>query len=89
MEIETDKQSVGSSDEIESPRSVAKFGQWTPKNIVYMHSQILRIKDEDSHLREDFGEVSGSVQHHHHYHHHHHLHVEDWFLTHRSFSHVF
>ncbi|KAI7994476.1 hypothetical protein LOK49_LG11G00519 [Camellia lanceoleosa] len=75
MEIKTDQQSVGSSDEIHSPRSIAKFGQWTPKNVVYVHSQILRIKDEDSHLCEDFSEVSGFL-------HHHHDHQEDWFLTH-------
>ncbi|KAI8020005.1 Cyclin-dependent kinase G-1 [Camellia lanceoleosa] len=41
---------------MESPRSVAKFGQWIPKNDVYVHSQILRIREEDSHLGEDFGD---------------------------------
>ncbi|KAI8018826.1 hypothetical protein LOK49_LG04G03820 [Camellia lanceoleosa] len=64
-EIETDQESVGLSKEMESPRSVSKFGQWTLKNDVYVHSQILRIREEDSHLGEDFGEVSGSAHHHH------------------------
>ncbi|KAA8547995.1 hypothetical protein F0562_004424 [Nyssa sinensis] len=33
MELETDQESIGSSEDTESPRSVAKVGQWTPKKI--------------------------------------------------------
>ncbi|XAR51751.1 hypothetical protein NMG60_11006471 [Bertholletia excelsa] len=44
-EVETDLESIGSSEEMESPRPVAK--------LIHVHSQILRIREEDSHLGED------------------------------------
>ncbi|PON67329.1 hypothetical protein TorRG33x02_265020 [Trema orientale] len=44
-----EQESGESSEEVESPRSV---GRW--RRLV--HSQILRIREEDSHLGEDFGE---------------------------------
>ncbi|KAA8530349.1 hypothetical protein F0562_005058 [Nyssa sinensis] len=56
MDLETDQESIGSCEEMESPRSVAKVGQWTAKRIAYMHSQILRIREEDSHIGEDIDE---------------------------------
>lgn len=52
-EPETDQESGGSSEEMESPKSV---GQWRRKKAAYVHSQILRIREEDSHLGDDFGE---------------------------------
>jgi hypothetical protein len=53
----------------ESPKSVGKWGK-------YVHSQILRIREEDSHLGEDFSlsvKENGhlSVLYHHHHHHDH------------------
>lgn len=52
-ESETDQESGGSSEEMESPKSV---GQWRrKKKLAYVHSQILRIREEDSHLGEDIG----------------------------------
>ncbi|KAK9925098.1 hypothetical protein M0R45_033439 [Rubus argutus] len=49
-ESEMDQDSAGSSEEMESPRSV---GRWRrPKKMAYVHSQILRIREEDSHLGE-------------------------------------
>jgi hypothetical protein len=53
----------------ESPKSVGKWGK-------YVHSQILRIREEDLHLGEDFSlgvKENGhlSVLHHHHHHHDH------------------
>uniref|UniRef100_A0A5B7BJ16 Uncharacterized protein n=1 Tax=Davidia involucrata TaxID=16924 RepID=A0A5B7BJ16_DAVIN len=56
MELETDQESIGSSEDMESPRSIAKVGQWTTRKIANVHSQILRIREEDSHLGEDIGE---------------------------------
>lgn len=55
-EMETDQESVGSSEETESPRSVTRIGRWTTaaKKMAYVHSQILRIREEDSHIGEDF-----------------------------------
>ncbi|CAL5325073.1 unnamed protein product [Camellia sinensis] len=70
-EVETDQESIGSSEEIESPRSVSKLGQWTPKKVFHVHSQILRIREEDLHIGEDIGEglsakdkISGNHHHH-------------------------
>lgn len=54
-EVETDQESVESSDDTESPRSVAKIADWR-KKLVYVHYQIRRIREEDSHLGEDIGE---------------------------------
>ncbi|CAK9162895.1 unnamed protein product [Ilex paraguariensis] len=60
-ELETDQESAGSSEEMESPKSVARFGRWNAKDInVHVHSQILRIREEDSHLGEDVGECLGA-----------------------------
>ncbi|KAF7130632.1 hypothetical protein RHSIM_Rhsim10G0040300 [Rhododendron simsii] len=53
---ETDQESVGSSEEAESPRSVARIRRWAAKKIAHVHSQILRIREEDSHIGEDLGE---------------------------------
>ncbi|XP_052191217.1 uncharacterized protein LOC127800565 [Diospyros lotus] len=54
VEAETDQESFASSEEMdESPRSVAKFRRWTPKKTAYVHSQVLRIREEDLHLGED------------------------------------
>ncbi|KAI8533919.1 hypothetical protein RHMOL_Rhmol10G0048000 [Rhododendron molle] len=53
---ETDQESVGSPEEAESPRLVARIGRWTAKKIARVHSQILRIREEDSHIGEDLGE---------------------------------
>ncbi|KAL6960748.1 hypothetical protein U1Q18_038511 [Sarracenia purpurea var. burkii] len=69
-ESETDQESIGSSEEMEySPRSVAKLGRWTPK-IMCVHSQVLRIREEDSHLGEGIGEGLSAKDklcgHHHH-----------------------
>nr|GMC67309.1 uncharacterized protein LOC110607994 [Ipomoea batatas] len=64
--VDTDQESVGSMEEIESPRSVApKARKWNVddnyKNniddVVYIHSQILRIRAEDSHIGEDTAEI--------------------------------
>ncbi|KAH7845228.1 hypothetical protein Vadar_016682 [Vaccinium darrowii] len=55
-EMETDQESVGSSEETESPRSVTRIGRWTTaaaKKMAYVHSQILRIREEDSHIAEN------------------------------------
>ncbi|KAL5582320.1 hypothetical protein UlMin_014762 [Ulmus minor] len=51
-ESETDQESGGSSEEMDSPRSVER---WRRKK-AYVHSQILRIREEDSHLGEDISE---------------------------------
>lgn len=51
-----DQESGGSSEEFESPKSVAKVRKWT-KNIACVHSQVLRIREEDLHLGEDMGKV--------------------------------
>lgn len=64
-EMDTDQESVGSMEEMESPRSVAataaKGRKWNysyKNNIdVYVHSQILRIRAEDSHIGEDTPEI--------------------------------
>ncbi|KAM3713813.1 hypothetical protein ACJW31_01G284600 [Castanea mollissima] len=54
-------------------------GKDVPKRKVttmkYVHSQILKIREEDSHLGEDFG--LGLKEHSHHHHHHHHLYHHD------------
>lgn len=50
----------------ESPKSVGKWGK-------YVHSQILRIREEDSHLGEDFSlgvKENGHLSVHYHYHDH-------------------
>lgn len=53
-EIETDQESSGSSEDMESPRSVSKVRKWPVNNLsVRVHSQILKIREEDSHLGED------------------------------------
>ncbi|KAF3444780.1 hypothetical protein FNV43_RR14473 [Rhamnella rubrinervis] len=52
-EPETDQESGASSEEMESPKSV---GQWRRKKVDYVHNQILRIREEDSHLGDDFAE---------------------------------
>ncbi|PON42693.1 hypothetical protein PanWU01x14_280060 [Parasponia andersonii] len=44
-----EQESGESSEEVESPRSVGRLRR-------LVHSQILRIREEDSHLGEDFGE---------------------------------
>lgn len=57
-EVETsteDQESIGSSEETESPKSVAKAGDWR-KKMAYVHYQIRRIREEDLHLGEDIGE---------------------------------
>nr|GMC56991.1 uncharacterized protein LOC114307769 [Ipomoea batatas] len=56
--VDTDQESVGSMEEIESPRSVApKARKWNVDDVVYVHSQILRIRAEDSHIGEDTAEI--------------------------------
>ncbi|XP_052197127.1 uncharacterized protein LOC127804313 [Diospyros lotus] len=55
-EMEVDQESAASSEEMESPRSVAKVGRWTAKKIASVHSQVLKIREEDSHLGEDIAE---------------------------------
>lgn len=55
----TDQESVGSEEETESPRSVARIGRWTTaatKKMRHVHSQILRIREEDSYIGVDLGE---------------------------------
>ncbi|WP_407803825.1 hypothetical protein, partial [Staphylococcus aureus] len=47
----TDDDSAGSSEEVESPRSVGRWRRPSRK-VAYVHSQILRIREEDSHLGE-------------------------------------
>ncbi|KAG6580973.1 hypothetical protein SDJN03_20975, partial [Cucurbita argyrosperma subsp. sororia] len=54
-EEETDQESIGSSEETESPKSVAKIADWR-KKMAYVHYQIRRIREEDLHLGEDIGE---------------------------------
>ncbi|KAK9272897.1 hypothetical protein L1049_003276 [Liquidambar formosana] len=54
-EVETDQESGGSEEEFESPKSVAKVGRWR-KRVACVHSQVARIREEDSHLGEDIGE---------------------------------
>lgn len=51
-EVETDQESGGSSEEFESPKSVTKVWRWRKS----VHNQVLRIREEDSHLGEDIGE---------------------------------
>lgn len=66
-----DQESGGSEEEFESPKSVAKVGKWT-RNIACLHSQVLRIREEDLHLGEDIGEglsAKDKVSGHHHHHH--------------------
>ncbi|KAI3417158.1 uncharacterized protein J3R85_014631 [Psidium guajava] len=56
-QVATDTESGGSSGEMESPRSLA--GKWmrrAEKKLAYLHSQVLRIREEDLHLGEDIGE---------------------------------
>lgn len=56
-EMDTDQESVGSSsEEMDSPRSVVPKLRRNNVNGVglYQHSQILRIRDEDAHIGEDF-----------------------------------
>ncbi|XP_030513213.2 uncharacterized protein LOC115727187 [Rhodamnia argentea] len=56
-EAATDTESGGSSEEMESPRSLA--GKWmrrAEKKLACLHSQVLRIREEDLHLGEDIGE---------------------------------
>lgn len=66
-EIETDQESTGSSEDVESPRSVvAKMKKWpnslANKNVnLYVHSQILRIREEDSHIGEDIAENLSTI----------------------------
>ena len=48
---EMDQESAGSSEEAESPRSVGRWKRSKKDELV--HSQILRIREEDSHLGED------------------------------------
>ncbi|XP_059670317.1 uncharacterized protein LOC132315896 [Cornus florida] len=57
VELETESESNGSSEETESPRSVTKLGQWRTKRIAYVHNQILKIREEDSHIGEEIGEL--------------------------------
>ncbi|KAE8651222.1 hypothetical protein Csa_001107 [Cucumis sativus] len=54
-EVETDQESIGSSEETESPKSVAKVADWR-KKLAYVHYQVRRIREEDLHLGEDIGE---------------------------------
>ncbi|XP_010029296.2 uncharacterized protein LOC104419356 [Eucalyptus grandis] len=52
-----DAESGGSPVEVESPRSLA--GKWmrrAEKELARLHSQVLRIREEDLHLGEDIGE---------------------------------
>ena len=60
IDPETDQESIESSEEVDSPRSVAKLGRWGPKKVVYVHSQVLRIREEDSHLGDGIGECSSA-----------------------------
>lgn len=48
--MEADQESAGSSEDIESPRSVVR--KWP----AYVHSQVLRIRVEDSLIGEDVAE---------------------------------
>ncbi|KAK1374362.1 hypothetical protein POM88_030555 [Heracleum sosnowskyi] len=48
--MEADQESSGSSEDIESPRSVVR--KWP----AYVHSQVLRIREEDSLIGEDVAE---------------------------------
>ncbi|KAM1015333.1 hypothetical protein EV1_044697 [Malus domestica] len=48
-----EEDSAGSSEEMESPRSVGRWRTGTTKKTgCVLHSQILRIREEDSHLGE-------------------------------------
>ncbi|KAM1076060.1 hypothetical protein ACFX2I_023516 [Malus domestica] len=49
---EREEDSAGSSEEMESPRSVGRWRRRTTKEGCVMHSQVLRIREEDSHLGE-------------------------------------
>lgn len=56
-EAATDTESGGSSEEMVSLRSLA--GSWrrrAEKKFACLHSQVLRIREEDLHLGEDIGE---------------------------------
>ncbi|KAJ7974422.1 Integrin beta-like protein [Quillaja saponaria] len=55
-EVETDQESGGSSEEMESPKSVTKVRRQGKNKFAHLHSQILRIREEDSHIGHDFGE---------------------------------
>ncbi|KAM5581430.1 hypothetical protein ABKV19_010582 [Rosa sericea] len=65
----TDDDSAGSSEEMESPRSVQ--GRWrrrrssseNKKKAAYVHSQILRIREEDSQLGESYFGAKEKVAH--------------------------
>lgn len=48
--MEADQESAGSSEDIESPRSVVR--KWP----AYVHSQVWRIREEDSLIGQDFAE---------------------------------
>ncbi|KAF8012977.1 hypothetical protein BT93_I0980 [Corymbia citriodora subsp. variegata] len=53
----TDAESGASSEEMESPRSLAgKLMRRAEKELAYLHSQVLRVREEDLHLGEDIGE---------------------------------
>ncbi|KAG8634297.1 uncharacterized protein LOC110607994 [Manihot esculenta] len=55
-EVEMDRESAGSSEENEeSPKSVGKWGR-NISNVAFVHSQVLRIREEDSHIGEDIAE---------------------------------
>ncbi|KAM6550000.1 hypothetical protein CsatB_021676 [Cannabis sativa] len=56
----TEQESGESSEEIESPRSVGGFSGRRNKQKELVHSQILRIREEDLHLGEDLGESNNS-----------------------------
>lgn len=97
-EMETDQESSGSSEDMESsPRSVVakilrKYWPVNNKNItnnnngddstVYVHSQILRIREEDSHIGEDMAETTSLTSCGHHHHHRHDV-IDMWIISHR------
>ncbi|KDP45496.1 hypothetical protein JCGZ_09745 [Jatropha curcas] len=54
-ESEMDRESGGSSEDVEdSPKSVGKWRNM--EKLGFVHSQVLKIREEDSHLGEDFVE---------------------------------
>ena len=70
-EVETDQESNGSwsEDMDNSPRSVVARAvrRWPAVKDVNVHSQILRIREEESHIGDGIGEGLSKDHHHHHH----------------------
>ncbi|KAM7510030.1 hypothetical protein LguiB_008905 [Lonicera macranthoides] len=74
-EVDTDQESNGSwsEDMDNSPRSVVARAarRWPAVKDTNVHSQILKIREEESHIGDGIGEGLSKDHHHHHHQHHH------------------